>query len=102
MDEQTLIHDNDVVYKLKKIVGSKDFSAQLIKTIIISHYKKISYNINVLQQTESLRWSTQSRLAIWLSSLFTRRLVGLRTLRRFRLKDIPTESKTLISTYVNT
>ena len=39
----------DLVYKLKKIVGSNDFSSQFIK--IISHYKKIGYNINVLQQT---------------------------------------------------
>ena len=39
----------DLVYKLKKIVGSYDFSAQFIK--MISHYKKIGYNINVLQQT---------------------------------------------------
>ena len=42
----------DLVYKLKKIVGSYNFSAQLIK--IISHYKKIGYNINVLQQTACL------------------------------------------------
>ena len=42
----------DVVYKLKKIVGSNNFSAQFIK--IISHYKKIGYNINVLQQTACL------------------------------------------------
>ena len=42
----------DLVYKLKKIVGSKNFSAQFIK--IISHYKKIGYNINVLQQTACL------------------------------------------------
>ena len=41
-----------VVYKLKKIVGSNNFSAQFIK--IISHYKKIGYNINVLQQTACL------------------------------------------------
>ena len=39
----------DLVYKLKKIVGSNNFSAQFIK--IISHYKKIGYNINVLQHT---------------------------------------------------
>ena len=31
-----------LVYKLKKIVGSNNFSAQFIK--IISHYKKIGYN----------------------------------------------------------
>ena len=42
----------DLVYKLKKIVRSKKFSAQFIK--IISHYKKIGYNINVLQQTACL------------------------------------------------
>ena len=39
----------NLVYKLNKIVGSNKFSAQLIK--VINHYKKISYNINVLQQT---------------------------------------------------
>ena len=39
----------DLVYKLNKIVGSNNFSAQFIK--IISHYDKIGYNINVLQQT---------------------------------------------------
>ena len=42
----------DLIYKLKKIVGSNNFSAQFIK--IISHYKKIGYNINVLQQTACL------------------------------------------------
>ena len=41
-----------MMYKLKKIVGSNNFSAQFIK--IISHYKKIGYNINVLQQTACL------------------------------------------------
>ena len=39
----------DLVYKLKKIVGSNIFSAQFIKTN--SHYKNIGYNINELQQT---------------------------------------------------
>ena len=38
-----------MVYKLKKIVGSNNFSVQFIK--IISHFKKIDYKINVLQQT---------------------------------------------------
>ena len=33
-----------LVYKLKKIVGSNNFSAQFIK--IISHYNKIGFNIN--------------------------------------------------------
>ena len=42
----------DLVYKLKKIVGSDNFSAQFIK--IISRYKNIGYNINVLKQTACL------------------------------------------------
>ena len=42
----------DLVYKWKKIVGSNNFSAQFIK--IISHYKKMGYSINVLQQTACL------------------------------------------------
>ena len=42
----------DFGYKLKKIVGSNNFSAQFIK--IISHYKKIGYTIYVLQQTACL------------------------------------------------
>ena len=41
-----------LVYKLKKIVGSNGFSVQFIK--IISHYKTIGCNINVLQQTACL------------------------------------------------
>ena len=44
--------DGALMYKLKKIVGSNNFSAQFIK--IISHYKQIGYNINVLQQTACL------------------------------------------------
>ena len=35
----------DLVYKLKRIVGSNNFSAKFIK--VISHYKKIGYYINV-------------------------------------------------------
>ena len=42
----------DLVYKLMKIVGSNNFSAQFIK--IISQLKKIGYNTNVVQQTASL------------------------------------------------
>ena len=42
----------DLMYRLKKTVGSNNFSAQFIK--IIFHYKKIGYNINVLQQTACL------------------------------------------------
>ena len=42
----------DLVFKLKKIVGSNNFSAQFIKTNF--HYKKIGYNVNVLQPTACL------------------------------------------------
>ena len=38
---------NTHVYKMKKIVGSNNFK-------IIFHYKKISFNINILQQTACL------------------------------------------------
>ena len=41
-----------LVNKLNRIVGYNNFSAQFIN--IISHYKKIGYNINVLQQTACL------------------------------------------------
>ena len=37
---------DDLVYKLKKLLA---FERNLLK--IISHYKKIGYNINVLRQT---------------------------------------------------
>ena len=56
----------DLVYNLKKIVGSNNFSAQFIK--IIYHYKKIGYNINVLHRLHAW-WSTQSWLATLLYSL---------------------------------
>ena len=42
----------DLVYKLRRIVGSGCFSAQFIK--IISHYKKIGCSIGVLRQTACL------------------------------------------------
>ena len=47
--------ENQIEFKhapLKKIVDSNNFSAQFIK--IISHYKKIGYNINVVHQTACL------------------------------------------------
>ena len=75
------------MYKLKKIVGSNSFSSQFINLKIISHYKKIGYNINVLQQTACLV-ATQSRLATLLSILIVRWWVGLQSLWRFRLNDL--------------
>ena len=76
----------DLVYRLEKIVGSNNFSAQFIKIIIISHYKKIGYNIHVLQQTACL---VVNRILVgnFAFSLIARRWVGLQTRLRFRLKD---------------
>ena len=67
----------DLVYKLKKIVGPNNFSAQFIK--IISHFKKIGYNINVLQQTACL---VVNPIAVgnFAFYLIARRWVGLQTL----------------------
>ena len=52
MDFREPEFNGELVYKLKKIVWSNKFSAQFIK--IISHHKKIGYNINVLHQTACL------------------------------------------------
>ena len=76
----------DLVYKLKKIVGSNNFSAQFIK--INSHYKKIGYyNINVLQQTACLVVNpiTFGNVAFLFNCILW---VGLQTLWWFRLKDL--------------
>ena len=67
----------DLVYKLKKIVGSNNFPAQFIK--IISHYKKMATTLMYCNRLHAW-WSTQSRLATLLSSLIARRWVGLQTL----------------------
>ena len=50
----------DLVYKLKKIVGSNNFSAQFIE--IISHYKKMDITLMYCIRLHA-KWSTQSRLA---------------------------------------
>ena len=42
----------DLVYKFKKIRGMTDFSDQFRK--IIMRYKRISYNLNVMRQSECL------------------------------------------------
>ena len=57
---KTLLHQGlsepefygELVYKLKKIVGTDKFSAQFIK--IVCQYQKIGYNIHVLLQTACL------------------------------------------------
>ena len=70
----------DLVFKLKKIVGSNNFSAQFIKTI--SHYKKIGYKPITLMYCNRLHawWSTQSRLATLLSPIIARQWFRLQTL----------------------
>ena len=67
----------DLVYKFEKIVGSNNFSAYFIK--IISHYKKIGYNIKVLQQSACLVVNPTT-VATLLSSLIAHWWVGLQTL----------------------
>ena len=42
----------DLVYKLKKLIGSNDFSFQFRK--IITRYRRIGYNLNVMRQSACL------------------------------------------------
>ena len=74
----------DLVFKLKKIVGCNNFSAQSIK--IVSHYKKNAIPLMYCNRLHAW-WSTQSRLATFLSSLIASRWVRLQTLWRLRHKD---------------
>ena len=67
----------DLVYKLKKIVGSTNFSAKFTK--IISHYKRLAITLMYCNRLHAW-WSTQSRLATLLSSFIACRRVGLQTL----------------------
>ena len=55
----------DLVCKLKKNVGSNNFSAQFIK--IISHYKRLTITLMYCNRLHAW-WSVQSRLATLLSS----------------------------------
>ena len=45
-------YNGDLVYKFKKIRGMTDFSDQFRK--IIMRYKRIGYNLNVMQQSACL------------------------------------------------
>ena len=42
----------DFVFKLKKLMRRKDFSFQVRK--IITHYRRIGYNLNVMRQSACL------------------------------------------------
>ena len=71
----------DLVYKLKKIVGSNNLSAQFIK--IISHYKKrLAITLMYCSRLHAW-WSTHSRLVTLLYSLIARRWVGLQNIVDF-------------------
>ena len=59
----------DLVYKLKKIIGSNNFLAQFIK--IISCYKKLAIALMYCNRLHAW-WSTQSWLATLLSSLIAK------------------------------
>ena len=45
----------DLVYKFKKLIGRKDFSFQFRK--IITRYRRIGYNLNVMRQSVYLVFS---------------------------------------------
>ena len=67
----------DLVYKLKKIVGSNNFSVQDIK--LISQYKILAIKLMYCNRLHAW-WSTQSRLTTLLLSSIARVGVGLKTL----------------------
>ena len=74
-----------LLYKLKKIVGSNNFSAQFIKTFPI--IKRLAITLMYCNRLHAW-WSTQSWLATLLSSLIARQWVGLQTLWWFQLKNL--------------
>ena len=60
----------DLVYKFRKIIGKTDFPYHFKKIIV--RYKKIGYNINVMDRRHA--WLLiQSRLTALLTSLIARR-----------------------------
>ena len=68
----------DLVYKFKKLIGSNDFSFQFRK--IITRYRRIGYNLNVMRQSACSVFLPQSWLITMLPSLIARRWVGRQTL----------------------
>ena len=67
----------DLVYKFKKLIGINDFSFQFRK--IITRYRRIGYNLNVMRQSACLVL-TQSWLITILPSLIARPWVERQTL----------------------
>ena len=67
----------DLVYKLKKIVGSNNFQRSSLKLFPI--IKRLAITLMYCNRQHACR-STQSRLATLLSSFIARRWVGLQTL----------------------
>ena len=68
----------DLVYKFKNFIGVGDFSFQFRK--IITRYRHIGYNLNVMRQSVMRQFLTQSWLITTLPSLIARRWVGRQTL----------------------
>ena len=71
----------DLVYELKKTVGSNNFSARVSKRII----KRLAITLMYCYILHAW-WTKPSWLASWLSSLIAGRWLGLQTLWRFDLK----------------
>ena len=82
---KTLLHEGlsepefygDLVYKFKKLIGRNDFSFQFRK--IITHYRRIGYNLNVMRQSACLVFNPIT-VDNMLPSLIARRWVGRQTL----------------------
>ena len=67
----------DLVYNMKKIVGSNNFQRSLLKYSLI--IKRLAMTLMYCNRLHAW-WSTQSRLATLHSSLIARKWVGLQTL----------------------
>ena len=68
----------DLVYKVNKLIGRKDFSFQFRK--IITRYRRIGYNLNVICDSLHAWFLTQSWLITMLPSFIARRWVVRQTL----------------------
>ena len=78
---------SDLVYKLKKIIGSNNLVFQRSSLKLFAIIKRLAITLMYCNRLHAW-WSTQSRLPTLLSSLIARQWVGLQTLRRFLLKDL--------------
>ena len=68
----------DLVYKLKKLIGRKDFSFQFRK--ITTRYRRIGYNLNAMRHSACLVFNPIMVDNFVAKSLIARRWVGRQTL----------------------